>query len=238
MNINVITYGEKINHAVIASSTVIVIDVLRCTSAIIAALENGSAKVVPVLEPSEALALAQAIGQNECILGGERGCNRLPGFDVGNSPFEYDAGTVAGKTVIISTSNGTNAICGMRDGARVFLGAMSNRTAVARAAAGESNDILIVCSGTDRAVSADDYCAAGSIIEALLRFAPQAELSDISLICLHLYRSFKTRTFDLLSTRHCKRLASLGYQRDIEYCLSEDSSSIVPLYANGIITAL
>ena len=125
MNINVITYGERINQAVIASSTVIVIDVLRCTSAMIAALDNGAEKIVPVLEPNEAVSLAQAIGQGDCILGGERGCNRLPGFDVGNSPFEYDPQTVAGKTVIISTSNGTNAICGMRDGARVFLGAMT-----------------------------------------------------------------------------------------------------------------
>lgn len=238
MNINIITYGERINHAVIVSSTVIVIDVLRCTSAIIAALDNGAEKIVPVLEPNEAVSLAQAIGQGDCILGGERGCNRLPGFDVGNSPFEYDPQTVAGKTVIISTSNGTNAICGMRDGARVFLGAMSNRMAVAKAAASAMRDILIVCSGTDGLVSADDYCAAGAVIAGIIRFAPSAELSDIALICLHLYDSFKNGSFDLMSTRHCRRLASLGYEKDIEYCLTEDSSQTVPTYANGIITAL
>lgn len=238
MNINVITYGERINHAVIASSTVIVIDVLRCTSAIIAALENGAEKIVPVLEPNEAISLAQAIGQRDCILGGERGCNKLPGFDVGNSPFEYDSHTVAGKTVIISTTNGTNAICGMRDGARVFLGSMINRTAVALAAASETNDILIVCSGTDGVVSADDYCAAGSIIEALLRYAPSSELTDIAHICRNLYHSFKNGSFDLMSSRHCRRLASLGYVKDIEYCLTEDSSQIVPIYENGIITVM
>lgn len=238
MKINVITYGERINHAVIASSTVIVIDVLRCTSAIVAALSNGAQKVVPVLEPNEAISLAQAIGVNDCILGGERGCNKLPGFDVGNSPFEYNAATVAGKTVIISTSNGTNAICGMRDGARVFLGAMSNRTAAARAAASTMNDILIVCSGTDGCVSADDYCAAGSIIDAILRFAPSAQLSDIALICHNLYSSLKNGSFDLMNTRHCRRLHDLGYNKDIEYCLTEDSETAVPEYANGIITLI
>ena len=222
MNINIITYGERINHAIITSSTVIVIDVLRCTSAIITALENGAEKIVPVLEPNEAVSLAQAIGQRDCILGGERGCSRLTGFDIGNSPFEYDAQTVAGKTVIISTSNGTNAICGMRDGARVILGAMSNRTAAARAAACESRDILMVCSGTDGVVSADDYCAAGSIIESILHFVPGAELSDIALICLNLYNCLKNGSFDLMTTRHCRRLASLGYKTDIEYCLTED----------------
>ena len=238
MNINVITYGERINHAVIAASTVIVIDVLRCTSAIVAALGSGAQKIVPVLEPSEAISIAQAIGQGECVLGGERGCKKLPGFDLGNSPFEYDEATVNGKTVIISTTNGTNAICGMRDGARVILAAMSNRTAAARAAASGTGDILIVCSGTDGAVSADDYCAAGSVIDALIRFAPSAALSDIALICLNLYQSFKDGRFDLMSTRHCRRLCDLGFQRDVEYCLSEDSSSVVPIYSNGIITAL
>lgn len=238
MNINVITYRERINHAVIVSSTVIVVDVLRCTSAVTAALENGAEKVVPVLEPNDAVSLAQAIGQGDCVLGGERGCNKLPGFDLGNSPFEYSAEAVAGKTVIISTSNGTNAICGMRDGAHVFLGAMSNRTAVAKAASACMKDILIVCSGTDGVVSADDYCAAGSIIAAILRFAPACELSDIALICLSLYKGFKNGSFDLMTTRHCSRLAALGYKNDIEYCLTEDSTSVIPVYENGIITAL
>lgn len=238
MRINVITYGERINYGKISANTVIVIDVLRCTSAIVTALDNGAEKVVPVLEPSEAISLAQAIGQRECILGGERGCNRLPGFDAGNSPFEYDSVTVAGKTVIISTTNGTSAICGMRDSAQVFLGAMINRSAVARAAAAFTEDVLIVCSGTDGVVSADDYCAAGSVIDALLRYVPGADVADIGLICLNLYESFKRGQFDLMATRHCRRLAELGYKRDVEYCLTEDSSSLVPVYANGIITPL
>ena len=67
MRINVITYGERINYGKISANTVIVIDVLRCTSAIVTALDNGAEKVVPVLEPSEAISLAQAIGQRECI---------------------------------------------------------------------------------------------------------------------------------------------------------------------------
>lgn len=238
MRINVITYGERINHAALSACTVIVIDVLRCTSAITAALANGAEKIVPALEPADAIALAQAIGQSDCILGGERGCNKLPGFDVGNSPFEYHARTVTGKTVIISTSNGTNAICGMRDGARVYLGAMINRAAVAKTAAADMEDVLICCAGTDGAVSADDYCAAGSIIESLLKYAPSAECTDIALVCLELYRAIKRGDFDLMNTRHCRRLADLGYMRDIEYCMSEDLIEIVPVYANGVITAL
>ena len=112
MKIDVITYRDKLYDNMLNGHTVIVIDVLRCTSAIIAALDNGAAKIIPAVEPGDATAYANRIGIKDCILGGERGCMILPGFNVGNSPFEYDRETVGGKTVIISTSNGTAAICG------------------------------------------------------------------------------------------------------------------------------
>ena len=170
------------------------------------------------------------------ILGGERGCMILPGFNVGNSPFEYNRETVGGKTVIISTSNGTAAICGVRNARHIFLGALSNCSAAARKAAGFMDDILIVCSGTNRMISADDLCAAGAIINRLRSLCSELELTDIALICEHLYNSFKSGTFDLRKTFHCARLISLGFERDVDYCLSEDSTDCVPVYANGIIT--
>ena len=160
----------------------------------------------------------------------------LPGFNVGNSPFEYNRETVGGKTVIISTSNGTAAICGVRNARHIFLGALSNCSAAARKAAGFMDDILIVCSGTNRMISADDLCAAGAIINRLRSLCSNLELTDIALICEHLYNSFKSGTFDLHKTFHCARLISLGFERDVDYCLSEDSTDCVPVYANGIIT--
>ena len=211
MKIDVITYRDKLYDNMLNGHTVIIIDVLRCTSAIIAALDNGAAKIIPAVEPGDATAYANRIGIKDCILGGERGCMILPGFNVGNSPFEYNRETVGGKTVIISTSNGTAAICGVRNARHIFLGALSNCSAAAKKAAGFMDDILIVCSGTNRMISADDLCA-------------------------HLYNSFKSGTFDLRKTFHCARLISLGFERDVDYCLSEDSTDCVPVYANGIIT--
>lgn len=131
MKIDVITYRDKLYDNMLNGHTVIVIDVLRCTSAIIAALDNGAAKIIPAVEPGDATAYANRIGIKDCILGGERGCMILPGFNVGNSPFEYNRETVGGKTVIISTSNGTAAICGVRNARHIFLGALSNCSAAA-----------------------------------------------------------------------------------------------------------
>ena len=219
MKIDVITYRDKLYDNMLNGHTVIVIDVLRCTSAIIAALDNGAAKIIPAVEPGDATAYANRIG-----------------FNVGNSPFEYNRETVGGKTVIISTSNGTAAICGVRNARHIFLGALSNCSAAARKAAGFMDDILIVCSGTNRMISADDLCAAGAIINRLRSLCSNLELTDIALICEHLYKSFKSGTFDLRKTFHCARLISLGFERDVDYCLSEDSTDCVPVYANGIIT--
>ena len=78
MKIDVITYRDKLYDNMLNGHTVIVIDVLRCTSAIIAALDNGAAKIIPAVEPGDATAYANRIGIKDCILGGERGCLILP----------------------------------------------------------------------------------------------------------------------------------------------------------------
>ena len=238
MNIDVVTYNSLIDTASLFDKTAIVIDVLRCTSVIAAALQNGAEKVIPVLEPEDAIALAAEIGRENCILGGERGCNKLPGFDNGNSPLEYTEDCVGGKAVVISTSNGTTAIRGVSSADHVFLGAISNCAAVAKAAFNCGNDVLLVCSGTNRKPSADDYCAAGAIIEELLKLDPACRLSDIAIVCRFLYENLRSGGFDLMQTFHCKRLFDLGYGKDIEYCMTPNTSSVVPVYIDGEILCL
>lgn len=129
MKIDVITYRDKLYDNMLNGHTVIVIDVLRCTSAIIAALDNGAAKIIPCGRTGDATAYANRIGIKDCILGGERGCLILPGFNVGNSPFEYNRETVGGKTVIISTSNGHGRHLRSSHARHIFLGALSNCSA-------------------------------------------------------------------------------------------------------------
>ena len=236
MKIDVVNYEKNKYEAEIAESTVIIIDVLRCTSAIINAFVSGCEKALPFIEPQEAIDYANAVGRSSCVIGGERGCNIVPGFDVGNSPFEYGPERVSGKTVVFSTSNGSNANCGVAGGKHVFLGALSNRTEAAKKAYSTGEALLIVCSGTNGRISADDCCAAGSIIEALSELDPNCELSDFAMICLDLTRSWKSGSFDLKKTYHCNRLINLGYGKDVEYCLAEDSTTLVPQDKDGVIT--
>lgn len=151
-----------------AGGIAIVIDVLRASTTIATALTHGAARVVPVAAIDDARRMAAEL-QPVALLGGERGGVRLPGFDLGNSPLEYSAARVTGRTVVITTTNGTAALAASRGAREILVGAIVNRTAVAEAIrrlARDGDDVHLVCAGTDGLVSAEDVLAAGAILDA------------------------------------------------------------------------
>lgn len=151
-----------------AGGIAVVIDVLRASTTMVTALAHGAARVVPVNDVDEARRLAAEAGP-AAMLGGERGGVRIPGFDLGNSPLEYVASRVAGRTIVITTTNGTAALAAARGAREILIGAIINRAAVAAAVrrlAGEGGQVHLVCAGTDGCVSAEDVLAAGAILDA------------------------------------------------------------------------
>ena len=237
MKIDVLPVYGKQNDSQLQDTTVIVVDVLRATTSIICALNGGAVKVVPTVDAGDAVALASRLGARECVLGGERGGVRINGFELGNSPEEYLARTVRGKTVIISTTNGTGALYSVRSADKVLISAMINRTAAAKAAAADGNDILIVCAGTDGQPSADDLLTAGAIISAVRSYADirPGELTDMALLCETLFDNWREGGFDLARTFHYSRLCALGFDKDVEFCFTPDTTDTVPVYKDGVI---
>lgn len=222
------------NH--ISGLTVIVIDVLRSSSSIIHAVENGADKIIPAADAGDVANIAGRLGLRDCVLAGERGGVCIPGFALGNSPMEYTNEAVGGKTVIISTSNGTGAIYGMRGAKNVLIGGIINSTAVAKRALELGNDIILMCAGTDGAISADDLCAAGAIADAISRYAQTSiEASDMTLVSCMVYADWREGRANLAVTKHYSKLLSLGFEADIKFCFSQDITSVVPEYENGII---
>lgn len=132
LSINIKTYGSfvklPVNH--LAGHTVISIDVLRSSSCIVWGLVNSASKIIPVDDLGSAVSIASRMG--DCVLAGERGAVLIPGFDIGNSPAEYTEARVGGKAVVISTTNGTGAICKSESASNVLIGSMLNCTAVAK----------------------------------------------------------------------------------------------------------
>lgn len=147
----------------LAGRTVVVIDVLRATTTIIHALAAGAKEVIPLLEVEEARQVAAKLG-GQAVLGGERGGQRIEGFELGNSPLEYTPAAVGGKTLVFTTTNGTRAMLRCKQARRILIAGFVNFSAVCRELA-EEEQIDVVCAGTDGHVTREDTLLAGAIVE-------------------------------------------------------------------------
>jgi 2-phosphosulfolactate phosphatase len=147
-----------------AAPTGLVIDVIRATSTICQALSAGYGRVFCAAEVEEARALRDALGEG--VLGGERHAVRIPGFDLGNSPREYEE--PAGETLVLSTTNGTRAVLAAAQRCdRVFIASLLNLSGVVEAAREAGDDVVVVCAGVQGTLAIDDAFVAGRIVELL-----------------------------------------------------------------------
>jgi 2-phosphosulfolactate phosphatase len=215
----------------------VVIDVLRASTTMITALAHGAASIVPVADVDEARRLAGVLGPR-AVLGGERGGLRIPGFDLGNSPREYTAERVAGRTVVITTTNGTAALHASRDAAEIVVGGIVNRTAVAEAVrrlAGDRGSVHLVCAGTDGVVSAEDVLAAGAILDAAAAEACDDVLDQAASGALAFFRRVAASgdvpaalVAEFRRSPGGSNLVDLGMEADLPAAAAIDSLDIVP----------
>jgi 2-phosphosulfolactate phosphatase len=152
----------------LSQGIVVVIDVLRASTTIVHALEAGADTVVPCLEIDEARRVAAQLPASEVVLGGERGGLLIDGFDLGNSPSEYTAQAVEGRTVVFTTTNGTRAMMHCRQAQRVLIGAFVNARAVVEELV-NAERVHLLCAGTEGDYSRDDVLLAGLLVERLTR---------------------------------------------------------------------
>src|SRR5476651_2144259 len=127
------------------AATVVVIDVLRATSSIVTALDNGAAGIVPVREADEAIVVMRRLGRERALLCGERESRLIAGFDLDNSPASYTRERVEGKTLVLTTTNGTRALVeAARGNGSVYCAALLNRAAIAEQLAAAEGDALLL----------------------------------------------------------------------------------------------
>jgi 2-phosphosulfolactate phosphatase len=218
---------------------VVVIDVLRATTTITRALENGALTVIPCLEPEDAIAVRNRVGRDRVLLGGERESRKISGFDLDNSPASYAATVVAGKTVAFTTTNGTRALqrVGHAGASAVFCGSLNNREAVVAALSHvDAREALLVCAGQDGEFSFEDFFCAGAIANLCIERIPGVTLSDAALAAAVTFRNGLTRVADAIASgEHAQSLAALGFRDDIVDAARLDTSTIVPIYRDGEI---
>jgi len=223
---------------VVRDAHVAVVDVLRATTTIATALHSGAAGVIPVDDPAGAIALSQRLGRDRVLLCGEQDSERIEGFDLDNSPASFTPEAVAGKTLIMTTTNGTRALRAVSGAASVRAAALVNRTAVADALSHEDGDVLIVCAGEAGGFALEDAIGAGALVDALLTSISDVELRDGARAAALLYRSVATRLADAIaSADHAQYLAHKGFARDVTRCAAVDTLGVVPILRDGILVA-
>jgi len=240
-------------------TAVVVVDVFRATTTITTALANGARFVLPAADVEQAMKLAEPYGDNEVVLGGERDCVRIEGFQLGNSPREYSREVVGGKVVIFTTTNGTRALLAARDAGAVFMGCFLNAGRVAAAVAGWPR-VVVLCAGNDGRLSLEDFACAGGIVDRLALPAEDAgaaepappkprrrvttldpevsglELDDGAFASWAAFRECRKHLARrLVTTEHARRLAGLGFAADLEFALRTDSVPLVPHFNDGRI---
>jgi len=235
MNIQVISTAQQAQDINFTNRIAVVIDVLRATSVITTALNNKAQCVIPMKTVEEAQNLYAASDASKTLRGGERNALKIEGFDLSNSPLEYQQQVIEGKTIIITTTNGTNAIENVKGAKEVVLACFRNAQAVVDYVAQSGKDVAIVCAGTEGRFSLDDGLCAGMLIE-LLRQQTAVETDDLGLLVTQYYNQNKTNLLGALSNcYHLKRLFTLGFYDDIRFCLETSCVTTIPEVKEGKI---
>ena len=231
MKIDIVGSAKDIDPDQLEGASVIVIDVLRATSVMVTAFENGVKEIIAVSSPDEAFEIKK--NNKDVILGGERNADFIPGFDLDNSPFNYRSDIVSGKTLVMSTSNGTRAINGSLNARKLVVGSFLNASAVAAAIVNDKK-VVLVCSGSNNMFTLEDSLCAGYIVSALDHSNIDISPSDFAIAMMDLYNNNKFKLHEIASKgNHYQILVRKGYQKDLDYCFEKDKLNVVPVYDEG-----
>ena len=215
----------------VANSVVVVIDVFRATSTIATALYNGAARVIPVDSVDQCIQIGRDTGG---ITAGERDGKVIEGLAYGNSPAEYPRSFIKGKTLVLTTTNGTKLLHkALKNGASdVITGSFPNLSAVCDFLKEQQKPVFLGCSAWKDRVNMEDALFAGAIISSIKKYFTIH--CDSSLMAEALYHQQKQHLKQFIrKTTHWHRLANYGLEKDLEYCVSEDVANVLPIYNNG-----
>lgn len=217
----------------VSNSIVVIIDVLRATSTIATVLHNGAKCIIPV----DSVAACIRIGkQIEGITAGERDGKVAEGLLYGNSPFEYPREFVNGKTLVLTTTNGTKLLhMALEKGAKkIITGSFGNLTAVCDYLIEQKRHVILGCAAWKDRVNIEDTLFAGAVIN---RIKEHFTINcDASQMAETMYTDAKEDLFEFLKNKnasHYHRLSKFGLEKDIRYCLTEDAANVLCVYEGG-----
>jgi 2-phosphosulfolactate phosphatase len=225
MKIDVVRLPRELKPDHLNGRVAVVLDVLRATSTIAAALFNGASEI----RISDSIEIAQAAASHFTgarVLAGERQALPPPGFDLGNSPGDFTAERIGGKTIFLSTTNGTRAIVAARGAAHVLTGALVNSASTARHLASLKLDVTLLCSGTDGEFAPEDYCGAGAVVDRL-QYLTSVESSPTTVEAHRLFRKSRDDLPAFLrTTQGGRNVIRAGLEADIDFAARLDTLDV------------
>lgn len=216
---------------ILSGSCSVVIDVLRATTTIVTALGNQASSIIPAVTVEQARLTAQ---RAQGMLGGERDCIKLEGFDFGNSPAEYTRELVENQVIALTTTNGTRALLACVEAEQVLVAAFANCSTVSQRIANHPK-VNIICAGTNGEITLEDTLLAG----ALAARRTESVFNDQALLAVDLWRPCEQSGNPeqaiyekLLTSRGGKNLQHVGMVSDIRLCAQLDTHSILPTFSH------
>ena len=214
---------------------IVVIDVLRATSAICTAIEHGVKGIIPVDSVEE----ARDYLKKGYIAAAEREGKIVEGFPIGNSPFTYMNPEFKGETIVLTTTNGTKAIKIAQHKETVVIGALNNLDSLTEWLIDQNRNVLILASGWKDKFNLEDTICAGAIIDGVLKSGKFISDEDSSVAAKFIYKSAKENIFAYLkASSHRRRLRRLNLNADVKYCLTPNNLTAIPILKDGILVPL
>ena len=218
----------------IENSIVVVIDILRATSSIVYGIDNGAQAIIPVAQVEDCLNYAD----KGFLLAAERNGEVVEGYDFGNSPFSYTAEKVSGKTVVLTTTNGTKALhLARKRASQVVIGAFLNLSALCDWLKTQDKDVLLLCAGWKDQFNLEDTIFAGSVVHELRSLFTHFDDAGVAAEDLYLMAKDNLRAY-IGKSAHSHRMMALNIEEDISFCLQLDVCTAIPVLEGDDLIAL
>ena len=218
----------------IEDSIVVVIDILRATSSIVYGIENGATAIIPVAQVEDCLNYSN----HGYLLAAERNGEVVQGYDFGNSPFSYTKEKVGGKTVVLTTTNGTKALHLARARAhQVVIGSFLNLKSLCDWLKLQNKNVLLLCAGWKDNFNLEDTLFAGAVVAELRKEFTHFDDSSVAAEDLFQLAKNDLRAY-INKSSHSHRLAALNIEEDVKFCLQLNICSAIPVLQGETLVAL
>lgn len=221
---------------------VIIVDVLRASTTVATALGNGAKTVIPLEGPDEVISRSKEFHRSQIILAGEQKMHPITSFDLGNSPQDFTKKAVEGKTILITTTNGTRALLGVQGARDIVIASYVNFTAVLammKVAASSNTDIAIICAGEEGGFTLEDTACAGRYVRAIPKRADGVQMNDAASASVLIEKKYGENIAKLFKeSTHGQALQAAGFGDDLAAAAKVDAYPVVPIYQERQITKL